>query len=86
VGEAKERFTTSEFLKFVAYKKIEPWGDDWDQAAVIAATSYQGKAKKKLRDFRPNYKRKSQSADEMFAGFEAFAKRVNKGKHNGGKK
>jgi len=78
VGEAKARFTMSEFYNFAAYKKIAPWGDDWDQASIIASMCYRGKGRKKPKDFRPNYKRKSQSAEDMFAGFEAFAKRHNR--------
>lgn len=45
------------------YRAIEPWGDDWDQSAIIAATvanamRSKGRAAKK-DDFRPVYKRMS---------------------------
>ncbi len=58
-------------MRFRVYRAIEPWGDDWDQAAIIAATTAnamrnKGKAAK-LEDFRPVYKRRRQQSDEEVA-------------------
>jgi len=64
-------------VRFRLYRQIEPWGDDWDQAAVIAATTAnsmrsKGRAAKK-DDFRPVYKRRSrQSEEEIEATILAF--------------
>ena len=50
-----------EFVRFRVYRIMYPWGDDWDQAAVIAASvcnRLQKHATLKLSDFRPTYRRK----------------------------
>jgi hypothetical protein len=60
-----------EFIRFRVYRQIEPWGDDWDQSAIIAATvansmRSKGRALKK-DDFRPVYKRRSRQTDDEIA-------------------
>jgi hypothetical protein len=66
-------------VRFRVYKAIEPWGDDWDQAAMIAATTAnsmrsKGRAAKK-DDFRPVYKRRGRQSDaEITTTLEAFFK------------
>ena len=47
-----------EFVRFRVYRLMQPWGDDWDQAAMIAASvcnRLQKKANMKLEQFRPTY-------------------------------
>ena len=66
-------------MRFRVYRAIEHWGDDWDQAAIIAATTANAMRSKgraaKLEDFRPVYKRrKQQSDDEVADALMAFFK------------
>lgn len=74
---AKRTTPYSEFVRFRVYRAIEPWGDDWDQAAMVAATmanSMRSKGKAaKLTDFRPQYTRRSgQSEAEIEATLKQF--------------
>lgn len=80
VAAAKRTTSYREFVRFRLYRQIDPWGDDWDQAAVIAATMAnsmrtKGRAAKK-DDFRPVYKRRNRQSDAdieatILAFFEA---------------
>ena len=78
----------TEFSRFCAYKKIEPWGDDWSQTAMICAVTNNSEGRKtktmKLDDFRPVYK-KPQTPEEIGRLFGLFAKLQNASngsKHN----
>jgi ADP-ribosylglycohydrolase len=63
-------------VRFRVYRAAEPWGDDWDQAAVIASSicnRLQSRGRVKLEDFRPNYKRRSKpSSAEIEATIMQF--------------
>lgn len=76
--EAKARVSYREFLRFRLYKQIQPFGDDWKQAGVIAATVSNSAMRKgraaKWQDFCPQYRRRPQSAEDQWAALEMFAK------------
>ncbi len=53
----------------MAYYAIEPWGDDWQQAAMVGSLVSHGPLKKPLkqRDLMPGKRQAKQTSDEMFA-------------------
>jgi len=90
--EAKERCTAREFYEWVAYYRMNPWGEeraDLRTGIVCALTAnvHRGKNGKayKPTDFLPKYneRRKVQSGIEMAARMKAFATAHNsrRGKH-----
>jgi len=74
VAHAKRVTPYREFIRFRMYKLMHPWGDDWDQAAIIAASicnRLQKRGNLTLDDFRPTYKRK-QSQSEIQETIHSF--------------
>lgn len=60
----------------MAYYNLDPWGDDWQQAALIASLTTYGPLKKpiKAEDFIPGRRRKKQQTPaEMLNVFKACA-------------
>jgi hypothetical protein len=79
--------TYSEFVHHVAYYRLHPWGDDWQQAGTMAWASVAPHTKKRMtpRDFMPRPPRqKPQSPDYIFGvvkqlAIDAEARRKAKG-------
>lgn len=73
--ELKERMPYAEFVEQIAYYRVEPWGDDWEQSATQswAAVSPHIKRRMTPADFRPKRKQAAQSADYIFGFFKQLA-------------
>lgn len=67
-----------EFAEWVEYYKIEPFGDDWEQAGLIAASNIAPWTKRKVKpsDFTPG--RKITNPGDVDAQLLAWAKRYNR--------
>ncbi len=88
MAQAKRMTPYREFVRFRVYRLMQPWGDDWDQAAMIAASvcnRLQKKANLKLEQFRPTYKRRK-TDDEIEAAFRQFFGRLSKGANGDARK
>ena len=74
--EAQERIDSHEFAEWMAIYNLEPWGDDWQQAALIASLTTYGPLKKpiKAEDLIPGRRRKKQQTPaEMMAMLKSFS-------------
>lgn len=77
--EAKKRVSFREFTRFRVYKMVEPFGDDWDQAAMVAATVSNSMRTKgraaRLHEFRPRALRRARvmSDEQQMSVLAAFA-------------
>lgn len=85
--EAQERIDSAEFAEWLAYYNLDPWGDDWQQAAMIGSLITYGPLKKPIKqaDLIPGKRRrKRQTPEEMMGVFKAVAaaqnERAKKGK------
>ena len=62
--------------RWIAYCRMEPFGDDWLQAATVAAASMNPHIRKSIpaRDFIPNYKQsEAMNDDEISTTLNALA-------------
>lgn len=85
LAETKRRMSSSEFAKWCALYRINPWGDDWLQAAIVSCSTYNPHVSKKGRKLRiddviPRKKRK-QTVQEMQGILSAFF-RTAKARHD----
>ena len=66
----------AEFIQHVAYHRIEPWGDDWQQAGTMAWASVAPHVKRRMRprDFIPDSRKdEGASLGGMFASMKEIA-------------
>lgn len=82
--------TSREFAEWLAYYRLEPWGDDWDQAALLTAAIVNRDRTTPVapEKFRPGrMARRKQSAREiqyrLDLMFRAAQKRHNKQRKQG---
>lgn len=87
VAEAQQRIDSQEFASWMAYDRIEPFGEYRAdlRSAIIAYTLAESNRSKKAKpftvdDFMPKFDRtpKEQSPDEMFSKLMAFAEAHNR--------
>lgn len=66
----KRETSSALFERWRAAYRMEPFGDDWLQAATIASAAINPHIKKSIpvRDFIPNYRREEEMSDEQIAG------------------
>lgn len=78
VRETQRLIDAREFQEWQEYYRIEPFGDDWDQAATIAATTVNLWSKKKVKpsQFIPSTKPKRDAA-QVEADMMRFARMHN---------
>ena len=64
-----------EFREWQAIYRIEPFGDDWLQAAVITAKIHNVNCKEKIkpRDVMPQFQAAAQSVEEMMHIVDAYS-------------
>jgi len=68
VKETQETITAAEFTQWMALYGLDPWGDDWAQAATITTAALSPWTKKRLdpRQFIPGRKAvRSQTREEV---------------------
>ena len=56
VAELKERMTHAEFIRWIAYSRMEPWGYDMDnwRAGLIASTMANVNRGRKGKSYKPS--------------------------------
>lgn len=84
----QQRMDGREFMEWMAYYNLEPFGDDWQQAAKIAAASMQPWCKQTIdpNSLIPGRQKKRQqrtySDAEILAGYQQL-KAIQEAKQNG---
>lgn len=80
VKELQRRMESAEFTEHLADYELEPWGDDWKQAALIAASLYAVNGKeKRVEEFIPGrIAERQQSIAEMKYRLETAFKAIQK--------
>jgi len=59
--------TAREFAEWIAYRSLEPFGDDWDQAAMIGfAVNRTMGGRAMIEDFRPERETTEEDKAERF--------------------
>lgn len=82
----KRRLTVRQLKKWMAYWRVEPFGDDWRRTArgsLTTAAAFGGKPEPGAEEkFLPSYREREQSIDELraeLAKIPAFAKQMKDG-------
>lgn len=81
VRRTQELIDSREFQEWQEYYKQEPFGDDWDQAAMVAATNINLWAKRKIDPKRliPRFDgTPAKSPEQMEAELMRFARAYNR--------
>jgi len=82
VAELQQRMTACEFHEWIQYYQLEPFGDEWEQAAEIGYTvaeasgAYKRTDLKRFRSvFKPRFKSRKpkQTPEQQASIFRAFA-------------
>lgn len=74
-----ERLPMRTLVEWIEYYKQHPFGDDWAQAATVAAATMNPHIKRSVAPdkFIPRIRRKRQTAAEMTAALDELRRRQN---------
>lgn len=87
----QKRLDSQEFLEWMAEYNLEPWGDDWQQAAMISASAMAPYSKKHISydELVPRKSKLKTKAKREYSGKEILAgyrqlQAIQQAKQNGG--
>lgn len=85
VERTQETINSREFTEWLALYEIDPWGDDWAQAATVTTAALSPWTKRRLnpQDFIPGRRQaRRQSREEVAHRLKLFFNNVDKRQDN----